>query len=207
MPREATISALGSALGSALALLACAPDRGGSDGGSGSSGGLDGDPWVATAVPGTGASPTAAYPAEGDDGEDALGEVVWEGGGVVTPGSSYDEAWGEAIVVAYGEDDDEVLRCVIGWSDRMVAVVSDCTECEFAFEVEHGEVEVEVDEDGACAEFGLVADAITGRRVRIGYRPGELLEPHDGAWVLVGEAQYDLATGQLSFERAGDPRP
>lgn len=172
------------------------------------------DPWVDTAIPEPSVDDptTDALPGDGgeaddgeaDDGEAEFIEVVWEGGGVVGTDSTYNQAWGEAIVAGYDDDDTETLLCVVGWSVTMVSALDDCADCEFAFEIEHGEVEVEVDEDGACAEYGIDTASITGQRAQIGYRPGELLEQRDGAWVPAGEAQYDSATGELLYERADE---
>lgn len=136
-----------------------------------------------------------------DAGEDATGGVpggdpfpMWAVGGTVVPGTSL-VGGGELFVV----DDNDVISCVAGWDFTAVTPVTDCASCEFAFDLTIGEVEIEEEpEAGGCTPW--LALAVEGTTERIGYAAGEVFR-HDGrAWASVGEAEFDVATGEFFAE-------
>lgn len=169
----------------------------------------DDRPMISTAPPGP-TDPTDA----GDDssstglpgletGDDIFVEVGYGGGGKVVPGESLMQGWGEAFVLQY-EDNAETVLCAMAWETTMTEVVTTCADCDFAFLVQNGAPEIETNENGACAEYGLDVDAIQGTTVGVGYRMNAVLQEFDGTWTAVGDAEFDTMTGDFYYEMADE---
>jgi hypothetical protein len=209
---------------SALAPVACANgdnkrDDGGVDSGlaegttgSTADGSDDSDTWAGTSPQST-SSTSGGGPADsgadtegdepGDDGGSG-GEgtiyVVGLGEATVMAGASFD-GWEVAAVVEVFADESEVDHCFLFWAASSSTPATDCTDCEFAFDVQYSEVEVDVDVDGACAEHGIVAADFEGVQIGLGYRNGEVMvRDDDGTWAAAGEATFDAQMSLLSYE-------
>lgn len=132
-------------------------------------------------------------------------EGVWSGSGVVVPGTSYDgycELYLEEVI-----DNDRDPICISGATVTSVVALSTCEECEFAFEVEFTDPEIETDVDGACAQWGGGEADLLGVRVTLGYANGALMRLTDGGWIAIGDAEYEPITGELFYELPYDAGP
>ncbi len=116
-------------------------------------------------------------------------EATW--GGEVSFFREFFESAGGGFEVLDLQRGEEVETCIVEWESRFVSQPTDCPECQFAFELEYGEPEVEVEVDGACGLWETELAAIPGTRISIGYGGGERLWVLDGErWVARGYAEY-----------------
>jgi hypothetical protein len=157
----------------------------------------EGEGWVGGELPpGNGGLPPGD-PAGADDGDwDEAPHAVWFGEIEVQDGG-YGVASGGFMAV---DVDDGVAyeACVAVWTSLVVAEPTDCNACEFAVELEYGEVEIAVDVD--CAGWGFDPASVEAMRIGVGYGGGETLHLRDdnGEWIEYGYAE--LGAGYFYFE-------
>lgn len=188
--RLSALVGLGLGLGLALTLPACGPNNPSDSGTSSAS-----DPWIDGEIPDTGGQPPGPGGGGDDEDEDESeggeeDELLWEVFGEFEPGVSF-TGEGEVIHIAGGE-----VLCAVFHQAVSVQPLDDCTECEFAFELEYTGVEVEVDTD--CP---VDAASIEGRRERVGYSSPETLWVDDGSgWREAGWAGVEGSEFFFEYE-------
>ncbi len=184
MTRQRMITAA-LALGLAGLTPACGDDGGGGE--------TDAAGWIDGMIPDTGSpkpppSGDEDYGDDDDDGEELEDEMFWEAFTVVEAGVSL-SGDGELLVIEGGVETCSILHQV-----SSLQPLDDCPGCDFAFEIEFSEVEVEVGD--ACP---IDPAAIEGMRSKIGFVPPETLMRDAGdGWQEGGFAE--LAEGEFIFE-------
>lgn len=152
----------------------------GNGGGADSSGGAPAtttDPGVDTDEPGE------------DDGEDSEGgvkedEVGFFGFGTAMPGVSFNGIEGEFVAIEGG-----VEQCFIFWEYAPDSPPNDtCTECDFAFDLQR--INVEVDLDKGCSNY-LDVESLNDSTLSIGLSAdGELYLNEGAGWEARGEGEF-----------------
>lgn len=102
-----------------------------------------------------------------------------------------------ARIFVEGRGEQEL--CIIAWQSHFVSAPDDCEACEFAFELEYGTPDVEVDLD--CSAYDIDLESIAGTRIVIGYGGGDQLWVREGGtWAVGGYAEYSEADSEMGFE-------
>lgn len=161
----------------------------------------DDDGWVDTDV-----APTSDEgPATDDDGEDGSSggsggaEVygVWLFQGTVVPGTSFT---GSGEFAAY--DDTDTDHCILVW-EFASATPTECSECDFAFELTLGAVDVELElADGECDDWAELA--VEGQVIALGYAAGSVYQRNADNWSAVGEGEFTASSGEFYGEIEAD---
>ncbi len=128
----------------------------------------------------------AAYDVQGgcNFGDDAYVQVI-EGAEIRRVGGRYE---GDGGIDMRRVPGDEEL-CAAFWQLEQVRALGDCAECVEAYEFLRLDVEYEIDEGGACAQYGppFLGDA-EGSTLRLGWDDEDILYLDNGSgWEIVGE--------------------
>ena len=153
------------------------------------------DTWVDTDAPPTSDSGGASDD-DGGGSSGAAGEVygLWLVEGTVVPGTSFA---GSGEFAAY--DDTDTDHCILVWEFTAATPSTDCTECEFAFELTLGAVEVDFElSDGACDDWAELA--VEGQVMTVGYGASGVYQRQDTTWAAVGEGEFTTDSGQFYGE-------
>ncbi len=156
------------------------------------------DTWVDTDVPPTSDSGGAID--DDDDGRSSggggSGEVygVWLFEGTVVPGTSFT---GSGELAAY--DDTDTDHCILVWEFTAATPSTECTECEFAFELTLGAVEIDFElAEGACDDWAPLA--VDGQTMALGYAASTVYQRTDATWGAAGEGEFTASSGQFYGE-------
>lgn len=168
-----------------------AGDGGGTDGG-GTDGGADG-----------GGTDGGTDGGATDGGSERLGALIFQGEATVH--TSY--MGSERLVFKADSGSGEVL-CQLLYGIEGATPRTDCDECDWAFDVVVGPVQVEADVDGACEAIGYgqaARDAMAGSTRGYGYIAeyfghAPVLVVDDGGWNPVSYASYDETSGLLAYD-------
>lgn len=163
---------------------------------------FDTEGWIDTMPPSQ--PPPNPNHAEGggdEDDEDEEGEDEGEEEGEEDPGAFW-AIWGAYADGMLSETAGEMFafdgsnECVFFYEVTIVSTLDDCSECTAAWEFELGATEVEVDQNGACSNYGI--DSVAGTRIKLGFAGEVLMRDAGEGWAELGEAIVE--EGELFME-------
>jgi hypothetical protein len=120
--------------------------------------------------------------------------AFWLADGIVMPGTSF-VGGGELVVI----DEADTEHCVLVWEFAEAVASTSCSDCEFAFDLTLGPIEIDVErEDGACDDWHELA--MEGQLESLGYGVGTVYRSDGTSWTPVGDAEFVESSGEFFAE-------